>query len=157
MENISKHITYAEAIRSDSAKRLEIDNIPTAAQLANMKSVAENVFEKVREHFDTQIYISSFFRCQLLNKAIGGVSSSQHCTGCAMDIDADQYGGTTNRKIFDYIKDNLDFDQLIAENVDSNNNIAWVHCSYVNTEKNRREVLLMRKVNGKTVYEKYKD
>ena len=150
MDNISKHITYEEAIRSETAQKLGIKNNPTAPYLANMKLVAENIFEKAREHFGIPIVVSSFFRCQMLNKAVGGVSDSQHCFGSALDMILG-----TNWELFDYIRENLDFDQLIVEGIDENNNMAWVHCSYVNTEKNRHDVLLMKKINGKTVYEKY--
>ena len=75
--------------------------------------------------------------------------------GAAMDLDADVYCGITNRQIFDYIKDNLEFDQLIYEDVKPDGTAGWVHVSY-NKDRNRKEILIMKRVNGKTVYEKYK-
>ncbi len=155
MLKISEHITYAEAIRSDTAKRLGIDNTPNEEQLKNMESVAVNVFEPLRDNFCVPIYIPSFFRSKLLNKAIAGSTNSQHMNGEAIDLDADMFGIITNKQIFDYIKDHLKFDQLIAEDVKPDGKIEWVHVSYKDTG-NRNEILTMTIVNGKKHYEIYK-
>ena len=155
-DNISKHITYEEATVSSKAKELKINNDPNSKQLANMKLLAENIFEKVREHFDTPIYISSFFRSSKLNTKIKGSSTSQHCAnvGAAMDIDADVYKGVTNSEIFNYILENLNFDQLIWE-FGNDENPDWVHISYVSDILNRKEVLKAYKdKDNKTVYKK---
>ena len=121
-----------------------------------MKLLAENIFEKVREHFDTPIYISSFFRSSKLNTKLKGSSTSQHCAnvGAAMDIDADVYKGVTNSDIFNYILENLNFDQLIWE-FGNDENPDWVHISYVSDILNRKEVLKAYKdKDNKTVYKK---
>lgn len=155
-DNISKHITYDEATVSSKAKELKINNDPNSKQLVNMKLLAENIFEKVREHFDTPIYISSFFRSSKLNTKIKGSSTSQHCAnvGAAMDIDADVYKGVTNSEIFNYILENLNFDQLIWE-FGNDENPDWVHISYVSDILNRKEVLKAYKdKDNKTVYKK---
>ena len=155
-DNISKHITYDEATVSSKAKELKINNDPNSKQLVNMKLLAENIFEKVREHFDTPIYISSFFRSSKLNTKIKGSSTSQHCAnvGAAMDIDADVYKGVTNSEIFNYILENLNFDQLIWE-FGNDENPDWVHVSYVSDILNRKEVLKAYKdKDNKTVYKK---
>ena len=155
-DNISKHITYDEATVSSKAKELKINNDPNSKQLINMKLLAENIFEKVREHFDTPIYISSFFRSSKLNTKLKGSSTSQHCAnvGAAMDIDADVYKGVTNSEIFNYILNNLNFDQLIWE-FGNDENPDWVHVSYVSDILNRKEVLKAYKdKNNKTVYKK---
>lgn len=152
---VSKNISYAEATRSDTAKRLGIDNTPNAEQFSNMIHVSENVFQPVREHFDTPIYVSSFFRSEALNKAIGGSSSSTHMKGEAMDLDADVYGKVSNGVIFHYIKDNLEFDQLIWEFGDSKNP-DWVHVS-LSKNNNRNQILVAKRVHGKTVYELYNE
>ena len=155
-DNISKHITYDEATVSSKAKELKIDNDPNSKQLTNMKLLAENIFEKVREHFDTPIYISSFFRSSKLNTKLKGSSTSQHCAniGAAMDIDADVYKGVTNSEIFNYILENLNFDQLIWE-FGNDENPDWVHVSYVSDVLNRKEVLKAYKdKDNKTVYKK---
>ena len=118
-----------------------------------MVHVAENVFQPVREHFDTPIYVSSFFRSEALNKAIKGSSSSTHMKGEAMDLDADVYGKVTNAQIFHYIKDNLEFDQLIWE-FGTDKNPDWVHVS-LSKGTNRKQILVAKRVDGKTVYEFY--
>ena len=96
---ISKHITYAEAIHSNTAKRKCIDNTPNPQQLENMKTTAEMVFEPLRGWVNGPIKVSSFFRSPDLNQAIGGVASSQHCKGQALDLD-DVYGYKTNAEMF---------------------------------------------------------
>jgi hypothetical protein len=111
---ISKYVSLKEATKSDYAIRKQINNIPDDGQLVAMKNVATNVFDKVREHFGKPIGISSFFRSKEINKAIGGSINSDHCNGCAIDIDADIFGGVKNSEIFNYIKNNLEFDQLLS-------------------------------------------
>ena len=127
--NLSKYVTLSEAIRSQTATRKGIGNNPDPEQIKKMKLVATKCFDPVREFANTALYISSFFRSVELNFEIGGSQTSQHCKAEAIDIDADVYGGISNREIFNYIKDNLDFDQLIWEFGDKNNP-AWVHVSY---------------------------
>lgn len=147
--NISKHVSLKEAIRSNTATRMGIDNMPDEDILVKMKITAEKVFEPIREHFKEPIYISSFYRSQDLNKAIGGSKKSQHCHGEAIDID-DIYSKASNSDFFEFIKYNLDFDQLIWEFGDDNNP-DWVHVSYAG-EANRKRILRAIKQNGKTVY-----
>ena len=148
---ISDHISYAEAIKSNTALRLGIENKPSGYQLTNMVGVAFNVFEPLRKWVGGPIKINSFFRCPDLNKAIGGSSRSQHCEGRAIDID-DIFGHKTNAEMFHYIKDNMNFDQLIWEFGDENNP-NWVHVSYVSEDENRGRCLKAVKLNGKTKYE----
>ena len=152
MIRISKHISYKEATRSATALRLGIENIPNEYQLQNMEMVAKKVFEPLREAVDAPIKINSFFRCEELNKAIGGSSKSQHCQGRAIDID-DIYGHVSNAFMYYYIKDNLDFDQLIWE-FGTDDSPDWVHVSYVDEDSNRKRCLKAYRENGKT---KYKD
>jgi phosphoribosylaminoimidazole-succinocarboxamide synthase len=144
MENISTHITYAEAIHSDTAKRLGISNIPTEEHLARMRTLAAKVFEPLRQHFDVPIYVSSFFRTAALNKALKGAKNSQHMLGEAMDIDAEKYGGITNKAIFEFIRDNLEYDQLLWE-FGTDVEPDWVHVSYTTTRPNRKQVLTIKK------------
>lgn len=154
MTQISKYVSLAEGCKSQQAIRLGLDNLPTADHLENMKYVAANVFDRVREHFAKPIGISSFYRSYALNKAIGGSQTSQHCYGEAIDIDADIFGGLTNTEIFQYIKNNLDFDQLIWE-FGNTKNPDWVHVS-LKKGVNRRQVLIAQKsASGKTVYVAY--
>ena len=146
---ISKHISIKEATRSNTAERLSIDNFPDSPTLVNMQALAENVFEPLRKHFGHPIYITSFYRSPELNEVIGGSSKSQHCLGQAIDID-DVIGSSTNADFFNYIKNNLEFDQLIWE-FGNDNNPNWVHVSY-NANNNRGNILKAFKKNGKTKY-----
>ena len=150
MANISKHITYKEATKSTTALRLGIENTPNDYELQNMELIAEKVFEPLRRAVNGPIKINSFFRCEELNKAIGGSSRSQHCQGRAIDID-DVYGYVSNSYMYYYIKDNLDFDQLIWE-FGTDTEPDWVHVSYVDSDSNRKRCLLAYKEDGKTRY-----
>lgn len=156
MERISKYISYNDSIKSNTAIRLGIPNIPNSLQLVNMKLVAINIYDPTIDHFKVPIHLSSFFRSAQVNTAIRGSSTSQHLcnNGAAIDLDADVYGKITNVDIFNYIKDNLNFDQLILENIAANK-AEWVHVSYVSKERNRNQILLMYRNNGRTKYENY--
>ena len=147
---ISKHISYKEGIRSNTATRLDIINEPNEEQLKNMKLLAEKVFEPLREEVGGPIKVNSFFRCPELNKAIGGSKTSQHCHGQAIDID-DTFGHKSNAEMYYFIKSELDFDQMIWE-FGTDKNPDWVHVSYVSPEKNRNRCLKAYKENGKTKY-----
>ena len=150
MNKISKHISYKEATRSTTALRLGIENIPNEYELQNMEMVAKHIFEPLRQAIDAPIKINSFFRCEELNKAIGGSSKSQHCQGRAIDID-DIYGHVSNAFMYYYIKDNLDFDQLIWE-FGTDDSPDWVHVSYVDEDSNRKRCLKAYREDGKTKY-----
>lgn len=146
---ISKHISYKEATHSNTATRKGITNIPNDTELKAMKTLAEKVFEPVRIHFNEPIRITSFFRSIALNKQIGGSQTSQHCKGEAIDLDA--MNGITNKQVYDYIKKNLVFDQLIWE-FGTDKNPDWVHVSYTTTKINRKQLLKAERKNGKSVY-----
>ena len=147
---ISNHITYAESIHSNTAKRRGIDNTPNPTQVEAMKVLAEEIFEPLREWVGGPIKVNSFYRSVALNEEIGGVASSQHCKGQAIDID-DVYGRKSNAEMFHWIKENLCFDQLIWEfGTDMNPN--WIHISFVSKEDNRNRCLKAYKENGRTKY-----
>ena len=147
---ISKHISDKESVYSRTAIRLDIDNVPTKEHLANMVELAENIFEPLRAYVGGPIKINSFYRSPELNKAIGGSTRSQHCHGQAIDID-DTFGRMTNAEMYDFIKEHLDFDQIIWE-FGNDNNPDWVHVSYVSPEQNRNRCLQAYKEKGKTNY-----
>lgn len=158
MKNISANITYSEATKSDNAKRLGIENKPTYEQLLNMQLVADRVFERARKwHFDKYgkgIIVTSFFRSQELNEATPGSSAtSQHTKGEAMDLDCQILGGGTNKELFEWIKSNLEYDQLIWEH-GTDEEPDWVHVSYT-VHGNRKKTLRAKKENGKTIYTNY--
>jgi len=151
---LSDHLTVKEATKSATATRLGIDNSPTIAHLEALKTTAKMIFEPVRKHFNVPIAVTSGYRSKALNDAIKGSSRSQHCHGQALDIDADVFGGVTNKEIFEFIKNHLDFDQLIWEFGDDENP-AWVHVSYT-PGVNRGEVLKAYRDGGRTKYKKFK-
>jgi hypothetical protein len=146
---LTAHFALAEFTRSESAKRHGVSNEPTPEHLKNLIVLCEKVLEPIRIKFGP-INISSGYRSKTLNHYIGGSLNSQHCEAKACDIDMDGMGGPTNKEIFEYIKNELEFDQLINEF-----NYGWVHVSY-NLGKNRRQVLDALKVNNKTVYANHK-
>lgn len=149
---ISKHITYKEAIRSNTATRLNVKNIPDDYQISNMELIAKEIFEPLRSWVGGPVKINSFYRNKELNLAIGGSQQSQHCEGRAIDLD-DTFRHKTNAEMYNYIKENLNFDQLIWEFGDENNP-DWVHVSYVSEDQNRNRCLIAYKKNGKTKYKK---
>ena len=150
MENISKHISWHEGTYSRTGERKDLDNTPNEDQLKCMKEVADYLFEQLREWVGGPIKINSFFRGEPVNTAIGGSKYSQHMKGQAIDID-DTFGHKTNAEMYHYIKDNLDFDQMIWEfGTDKNPN--WLHISWVSHRPNRKKLTIAKKVNGKTKY-----
>jgi hypothetical protein len=150
---LSEHLSLSEVTRSESAKRNQISNMPTGEHIANFMLLAEKIFEPIREHFGVPIHISSGYRSKELNAKIGGSATSQHCKGQAIDIDMDgSTNGVTNADVFNYIKDNLPFDQLIWE-FGNDTNPDWVHVSY--NVKQRGEILKAVKINNVTKYIKY--
>ena len=146
---IGKYLELADLIKSESAKRLGITNMPTQEHINNLIQLVENIYDPIRDHFKVNIHISSGYRSQALNAAIGGATSSQHSRGMAIDIDMD---GTNikNSAIFDYAK-TLSFDQLIWE-FGTKENPDWVHISY--SPLHRKEILYAKKEYGKTIYHK---
>tara|TARA_R110002167_G_C12142603_1_gene600395 strand:- start:8 stop:463 length:456 start_codon:yes stop_codon:yes gene_type:complete len=147
---ISKHISDREGVYSTTATRRGINNIPDKEHLDNMKLLAEKIFEPLRKWVGGPIRINSFYRGPELNKAIGGSSKSQHCKGQAMDID-DNGCHKTNAEMYAWLKDNVEFDQMIWEFGDDDNP-NWVHVSYVSPEENRNRCLKAYKDKGKTKY-----
>ena len=147
---ISKHISDKEGVYSITALRLGLDNTPSDYEYSNMQLLANKIFEPLREYIGKPIKINSFYRSPELNKAIGGSTKSQHCQGRAMDID-DTFGHATNAEMYNWIKENLNFDQMIWEFGDDDNP-AWVHVSYVSEDQNRNRCLKAYKENGKTKY-----
>ena len=139
---ISKYVSYREVIHSNTAIKRGIPNFPSNQQLNRIKLLSQKVFDPLRIWCGGKVKINSLFRSLRLNKLIGGVKSSQHRAnrGAAMDID-DTFGNKTNLEMFLYIKDNLVFDQLIAEFGDKDGNPRWVHVSY--NELNNRGVVLI--------------
>jgi hypothetical protein len=145
---LSKNLSLSEVLVSQTAKRLQISNEPTQEHLNNIKTIATKVFQPLRDGLGCSVYVSSGYRSEALNKAIKGSSkTSQHMKGQALDLDADVYGGVTNKDIFLFIRDNLEFDQLIWE-YGTKNSPNWVHVSFVEGE-NRGKIM---RCYGKSQY-----
>lgn len=137
MKKISEHISYEEASRSQTSVRKGILNIPNEHELKNMEIVAKACFEPLREWYGKPLMVSSFFRCEALNSAIGGQRNSQHVQGKAIDIDTGSK--EENEKLFNWAKLNLKFDQLLDEF-----DFSWVHISF-DIGHNRNQVIHIKK------------
>ena len=150
---LSKNLSLAEVTKSNTAKRLGIDNTPDDWATENLRKIAEHVFQPLRDAFKCPIYVSSGYRGLELNRAIGGSLRSQHMEGRALDLDADVYGKCTNSQIFEWIRENVEFDQMVWEFGDTDNP-DWVHVSYVHGGVNRGRCLkACRDDEGKVYYE----
>ena len=155
MEKLSEHFSVWEFERSQTAKRLGLNNSMTEEHKENAKALCINILEPLRKHLNMPIKISSGYRGKELNKAINGASTSQHCKGEAVDIDMDGYYGTTNYQIFHWLLNNVDFDQMIYE-FGTDTNPDWVHISYSKSKtKQRNEVLRAVRTKNGTEYHKY--
>lgn len=148
--NLSPNLSLSEATKSATAIRHGIDNRPSAGHLEALERTAKMIFQPIRDYFGKPIAVTSGYRSLALNRRIGGSTSSQHSLGEALDLDADVYGGLTNQEIFEFVRDNLEFDQLIHEFGDEDNP-AWVHISY-RDGNNRGQILRAYSSNGKTRY-----
>lgn len=142
---LSEHLDLVEVTRSEYAKRNGINNMPNPEYTENLIELAQKIFEPIRQHFNKPIHISSGFRSKILNERIGGAKNSQHTLGQAIDID--QGNRKENIEIFEFIKNNLTFDQLINEY-----GYDWVHVSYNTDGRQRGEVLDAVKEKGQTKY-----
>ncbi len=151
IENISENISFKEATYSQTASKLKIKNNPTETHIKNMKTVAEKVFQPLREFAGHPIRINSFYRSADLCEAIKSSRTSQHTKGQAIDLST--MGEKTNAELFEFIKDNLDFDQMIWE-FGNDEEPQWIHVSYVNKKANRKNLLKAYR-KGSQVYYKY--
>ena len=147
MKKISKHISFNESTHSQYAKENSILNKPTAEHIKNMELLAEKVFEPLREWVKKPIRVNSMFRSEKLNTALRGSHTSSHLTANAIDITSME--GKSNLEMFHYIKDNLEFDQLIWE---FGQEPRWLHVSYKNEKENRNQILVTKR---KGIYYKY--
>lgn len=148
---LSVHLSLAQAIKSDTAKKHGLDNTPSTSEKENLKKLGINIYDKIYDNFNGNVKLTSVFRNEAVNKKVGGSSTSQHRFGQALDIQGTN--GITNKQIFKYVKDNLDYHQIIWE-YGSKNEPDWVHVGYKpsgNKKINTRAV----RVNGKTQYKTF--
>ena len=148
---LSKNLSLGEFTRSQTAKRKGIDNTPSEKHLEAAKLLAKSIFQPIRDCFAVPIFISSGYRSDALNEAIGGSKTSQHSKGEAMDIDMDHRNGPENEEIFHYIRENLPFDQLIWE-FGNNERPDWVHVSYNSDGEQRGQILTAKRNSAGKVY-----
>lgn len=137
--NLGKYFTLEEMIKSQTALRRGIDNIPSDDELECLFELVKNVLDPIREHFGKPVTVNSGYRGKKLNKAIKGSKNSQHCKGQAADI---EIIGISNYELACWIRDNMEFDQLILEF--HNRKVpdsGWVHVSWVSPKKNRKQTL----------------
>ena len=138
MRQLSEHFSLEEFTKSQSASRLRIDNTAPEDVIKNLTNLCIHVLEKIRLNYGKPVIINSGYRSPALNKVIGGAKNSQHMSGQAADI---EIPGIDNRFLFNWIKDNLQFDQLILEfHRDGVPDSGWVHISW-NSNRNRRQIL----------------
>lgn len=145
---LSRNLTLSEVTKSLTAERRGIDNNPGPVEIFNLQVIANKVFQPLRDYFNVPIYISSGYRSKDLNMILGGSVRSHHLKGMALDIDQDGRSNITNAQVFNYIKDNLQFTQLIWEFGDEHNP-AWVHVSY--DEKDLKNQVLRSRMARKGV------
>jgi zinc D-Ala-D-Ala carboxypeptidase len=147
--NLTKNFTLAEMTKSETALRYDMDNTPGEQEISALKLLAEKVLQPVRDHFGRGVKVNSGFRHPEVNAKVGGSKTSDHCRGQAADI---EIPGVPNAELAEWIKDNLEFRQLILEfYAPGIPDSGWVHVSYV-AEDNKKQVLTATKQNGKTVY-----
>lgn len=158
MTQLSPHLSLAEVVASESARKLGLDNTPTPEHEENLRALAGAIFEPLRVNMGVPVYISSGYRSPAVNAALGAGAArkSQHLLGQALDLDQDGHNtGLTNREVFLWVRDNLPFDQLIWE-LGDDLNPQWVHVSYDPHGKRRGEVLRASKAaSGATAYVKW--
>ena len=146
---LSKNFTMAEFTKSQTAERQGIDNTPEGDHLDAAVALFENVVQPVRDHFGPTV-LNSGYRSPELNAAVGGSATSQHCKGEAADIEVP---GVPNAELAEWIRDNLEFDQLILEFYTPGiPDSGWVHVSYKADGSNRKSILTASRVDGKTQY-----
>ena len=147
---LSKNFSLLELTKSQTAERKGIDNTPSPTHRDNLKSLCTRILQPIRDHFNRVVSVSSGYRSEALCLAIGSKISSQHAKGQAADF---EIYGLSNGELAEWIRENLDYDQLILEFwTPENPNNGWIHCSY-NSEGNRKEYLRAYKNEGKTKYE----
>ena len=153
---LSKNLWLSEVIKSNTATRRGIDNSPTDLHIANLKYLAEKIFQPIREHFGCPIFVSSGYRSKALNEAIGGSQRSFHSHGMALDLDMDNKASKiSNTDIFNFIKDNLEYTELIWEFGDEDKP-DWVHVAIAKGREQEKNTKIAYREEGKTKYKKFK-
>jgi hypothetical protein len=147
--NLTANFTLAEMTKSETALRHDMDNTPGEKEIGNLKLLCEKVLQPVRDHYGKGVKVNSGFRHPEVNAKVGGSKTSDHCRGQAADI---EIPGVPNAELAAWIRDNLEFRQLILEFYTPGiPDSGWVHVSYI-AEDNKKQVMTAVKRDGKTVY-----
>ncbi len=146
---LTKNFSLSEMVKSETALRQGLDNTPGDTEIANLKTLAVNVLQPIRDSYGKGVKVNSGFRHPDVNAAVGGSRTSDHCKGMAADI---EIPGVANADLAEWIKDNLEFTQLILEFYTPGiPDSGWVHVSY-DPNNLKKQVMTAMKENGKTVY-----
>ena len=149
MTQLTKNFSLAELTKSETALRFDMDNAPGAVEIANLTELAGKVLQPVRDHFGKGVKVNSGFRHPDVNAKVGGSKTSDHCKGQAADL---EIPGVPNAELAQWVKDNLEFTQLILEFYTPGiPDSGWVHVSY-DPKNLKKQVMTATKQNGKTVY-----
>lgn len=136
---LSKNFHLSEFIKSPTASRKGINNMPGALQIQRISLLTKNVLQPIRDHYNLPLIISSGYRSPALNRAVGGAKNSQHMSGEAADFDIP---GIDNYELAKWIEKELNYDQLILEYYYGGNS-GWVHVGYsprhLNQEKTKNK------------------
>jgi hypothetical protein len=147
--NLTKNFTLSEMTKSETALRHGMDNIPGAVEIANLTTLAGKVLQPIRDHFAKGVHVGSGFRHPEVNAKVGGSKTSDHCNGMAADI---EIPGVPNAELAEWIKDNLEYTQLILEFYTPGiPDSGWVHVSYDPGNLKKQDMTAVKK-DGKTVY-----
>lgn len=135
------YFSIEELCRSETAEAKGIDNSPSAVVRGNLEALVSNVLDPLREAFGKPIIVNSGYRSNLLNKTLKGAKNSQHTRGEAADITAEDV--KDNKQLFEIIRENLPFDQLIWEK-GTRTYPAWIHVSFKREGRNRKQILKIK-------------
>ena len=142
MENFTKNFTYEELIASSTAKRLKLDNTPTQQQKANLKKLAIEILQPIRDAWGSSIVVTSGFRAVKVNKAVGGSPTSQHCSGSATDL---KVGGVAqNKKLFELITRLIKENKIKVGQLINEYNYSWIHVSLPRENKKNNQIFAIK-------------
>jgi len=149
MTQLTKNFSLHELTKSETAVRNDMENNPGPAEIGNLTELAGKILQPIRDHFQKGVHINSGFRHPDVNAKVGGSRTSDHCKGMAADL---EIPGIANAELAEWVKDNLEFTQLILEFYTPGiPDSGWVHVSY-DPGNLKKQVMTATKQNGKTVY-----
>ena len=149
--DFGKYLTYNEAVKSAEAIRRGLKNIPTAQQYANMVRAYNDFYVPICNQFG-KLPVTSFFRSAEVNKAVGGSKTSAHMSGLAIDIDCDGLRSVSNKDLYQWVRKNLKFDQVITEFPDKNGNPSWIHIAHRANGPDRQQGMRAEKRGDGVIY-----